>query len=151
MVRVFKCVPEGEYGVSHGVRACEELVHGPTQTGDTSGEQNRLQRVNLATAPGSRDCTCEVHGAFRTRPACVRVFAIRPGNVPRRTRAGRVDGENIGECCGNLERTGPHVNACAKLHVLHAACSVRGTCGVGFRDDSLGLVCTGNRAGSVCE
>ena len=37
----------------------------------------------------------------------VRVFAIRPGNVPHRTRAGRVDGEKVGECGMNLERTGP--------------------------------------------
>jgi len=58
-------VPEGKYGVSNMacVSACMEMVHGQVQTGDTSGELNRPQRVNLASAPGSRDGSYEVHGA----------------------------------------------------------------------------------------
>ena len=101
-----------------------------------------------------------VHATVRTRPmarfvygphALVCAIAIQRENAPRRIRAGHVDGENVGECCVNLERTGPHASACAKLHMLRAACSVRRTRGAGSRDDTLGLACTGNRAGSLCE
>ena len=69
-------------GVSKGVQnasvmacvsACEELVHGPIQMGDTSSEPGRPQRVNLATAPSSRDGAYEVHGALRTRPTRARL------------------------------------------------------------------------------
>ena len=61
-----------------------------------------------------------------------------------------MDRENVdGECGVNLEWTGPHAGACVKLHVLRAACSVRGTCRVGSRDDVLVRACMGNRAGSV--
>ena len=49
----------------------------------------------------------------------------------------------------NSANRGPHASACARHHVLHAACSVRGTRRAGFRDDALVLACTGNRAGSV--
>ena len=64
-------VPEGKYGVSNMacVSACMERVHGPIQTGDTNGEPRGPQRVNLTTAPGSRNGTYEVRGALRTRPA----------------------------------------------------------------------------------
>ena len=51
------------------VSACEELVHGPVQTGDGCGEPFAPYRAILVTAPGSRDGMCEVHGAFRARPA----------------------------------------------------------------------------------
>ena len=67
--------------------------------------------------------------------AHVCAIAIRRENIPRWIQAGHVDGENAGECWMNLERTGPHASVCAKLHVLHAACSVRGA---DFRDDTLG-------------
>ena len=50
-----------------------EMVHGLVQTGDTSGELNRPQRVNLSSAPGSRDGSYEVHGAFRAWPARTRL------------------------------------------------------------------------------
>jgi len=72
---VSKCVPEGEYGLSEiaCVSACMKMDDGPIQMGDTSGELNRPQRVNLVTAPGSRDGSYEVHGTFRARPARARL------------------------------------------------------------------------------
>ena len=133
------------------VSACMEMDDGPMQMGDLNGEPNRLQRVNLVTATGSRDGAYVVHGVFRARPACrVCAIAVRRENAPRQIRAGRVDGENVdGECCVNLECTGPHAGACVKLPVLRAACFVRGMRGAGSRDDALVWSCTRNHAGSV--
>ena len=54
------------------VSACVEM-DGPIQTGDTNGEPGGPQRVNLVTAPGSRDGSYEVHGTFRARPARARL------------------------------------------------------------------------------
>ena len=51
------------------VSACEEMDDGPVQTGDGCGEPFAPYRAILVTAPGSRDGMCEVHGAFRARPA----------------------------------------------------------------------------------
>ena len=81
--------------------------------------------------------------------ARVCAIATRRKNAPRWTQAGHVDGENGDECRVNLEHAGPHGGACVKLHVLHAACSVRGTRGVGSRDDTLVRACMRNNAGSV--
>ena len=83
--------------------------------------------------------------------ARVCAIAIRRENAPRWIQTSHVDGENGGECRVNLEHAGSHVGACARHHVLHAACSVRGTREAGSRDDTLGRACTGSRAGSVCE
>ena len=79
----------------------------------------------------------------------VRVFAIRPGNVPHWIRASRVDSENVGEGRVNSANRGSHVGAFTGHHVLHATCSDRGMRGAGFLDDARVLACTGNHAGSV--
>jgi len=60
------------------VSACMGMVHGPTQTGDTSSEPGRPQMVNLAIVPGSHDGEYEVHGVFRARPSCVRLRDCDP-------------------------------------------------------------------------
>ena len=60
------------------VSACKELKLGRIQTGDTSSEPGGLQRVNLATTPGSRDGVYEVHGAFRAWPARARLRDRNP-------------------------------------------------------------------------
>jgi len=147
-VIVPECVSKCANGVSvmACVSACMEMDDGRIQTGDGKSKPGIPQRVNLATVPGSRDGAYEVHGAFRAQSARTRLR----NNAPRWIRAGRVDGENVnGESCVNLERTGPHAGACVKLHMLHAACSVRGTRRAGSRDDTLGRACMGNHAGSV--
>jgi len=46
--------------------------------GDMNGEPGRPQRVNLATAPGSRDSAYRVHGAFRVRPERARLHDRDP-------------------------------------------------------------------------
>ena len=114
--------------------ACEKLKHGRIQmkTGKASLEdrkgliwQPRQVRATARTSSRARFA----HGPH----ARICVIAIRRENAPRRIRAGGVDGENVdGECCVNLERTGLHAGACVKLHVLRAACSVRGTMRSGF-------------------
>jgi len=55
------------------VSACMKMVHGPIQTGDMNGEPVRPRRVNLTTAPGSRDSAYEVRGSFHARPARARL------------------------------------------------------------------------------
>ena len=98
------------------VSACKELKHGRIQTGDTSSELNRPQRVNLATAPGSRDGTYEVHAVFRARPACARLHDRNPARKrstfdtsrPRgRQKCRRVLGEfgTDGSACGRMCET----------------------------------------------
>ena len=79
-VIVPECVSRCANGVSVTacVSACVEMDDGPIQTGDLNGKLNRPQRVNLATAPGSRDGAYDVHGAFRARPAHVRLRDRNP-------------------------------------------------------------------------
>ena len=134
------------------VHACVEMDDGLIQTGDYNGEPSRLQRANLATMSCSRDGAYEFHGAFCAWPTCgVCTIAIRRENAPRWTQAGHVDGKNVGECRVNLEHAGSHAGVCAKLPMLRATCSVCGAHGASPWDDTLGLACTGNHAGSVCE
>jgi len=93
--RVLKCVPEGEYGVSKMVcvSACEELVHGPIQTGDTSGElKSRKELIWLSrrvrAMARTRFMAHFVHGLH----ARVCAIAIRREKVPCCIQAGHVDG-----------------------------------------------------------
>ena len=51
------------------VSACEEMDDGLVQTGDGCGEPFAPYRAILVTVPSLRDGVCEVHGAFRARPA----------------------------------------------------------------------------------
>ena len=60
------------------VSACMEMDDGRIRTGDGKSKPGRPQRVHLATAPGSRDGAYEVHGAFRVRPARVRLRNRNP-------------------------------------------------------------------------
>ena len=70
-VIVLECVSRCVNGASNMacVSACVEMDDGPTRTGNGNGEPGRPQRVNLATAPGSRNGAYEVQGAFLARPA----------------------------------------------------------------------------------
>ena len=72
---VVKCV--SSTSVMACVSACEELVHGPTQTGDGYSEPNVPPVSISGTAPVSRDVACEVHSAFSERPSRPR---LRGGN-----------------------------------------------------------------------
>jgi len=58
--------------------ACMEMNVGRIQTGDMSSELNRPQKVNLATAPGSRDGAYEVHGTFHAQPTHARLHDRDP-------------------------------------------------------------------------
>ena len=98
---VEKCVSgTGEYGTSGMacVSTCEELKRRPVQTGDRCGEPSAPCRPTLV--PRWVCVTARMRSVARfTHGLHVRVcaIAIRPGNVPRRIRAGRVDGKNVGE------------------------------------------------------
>ena len=50
-----------------------KMDDGQVQTGDTNGEPRGPQRVNLTTAPGSRNGPYEVPGALRAWPARARL------------------------------------------------------------------------------
>ena len=78
---VVKCESgTGEYGTSVMAceSACEELKCGRIQTGDMNGEPGGPKRVNLTTAPGSRDGSYGVRGALRARPARARLRDCDP-------------------------------------------------------------------------
>ena len=57
------------------VSACEEMGHGPTQTGDVG---RVMDGAILETAPASRDAACEVRSMFCERPRCARLRDQEP-------------------------------------------------------------------------
>jgi len=104
------------------VSACMELVLGPIQMGDLNGELNRPQRVNLATAPGSRDGAYEAHGAFRVRPACVHLRDRNPARERSTSDTSRPRGRR--ECRWRvLYEFGTDGSTCGR--VCEAPCAAR--------------------------
>jgi len=93
------------------VSACEELVHGRIQTGDTSSEPGRPHKVVWVTAPAPPDAACEVRSVFCEWPKHARLRDRKPaperlvrGTKPPRARLkGRLyEFETDGSTCGRV-------------------------------------------------
>ena len=111
------------------VSACEELVHGPTQTGDGYSEPNGPLVSISGTSPVSRDVAYGARFAFSERPSCAR---LRVGNPARKRSAwdstrprGRLKWRRVLSEFGKL---GPHACAaitCCAPPLLFAECAER--------------------------